>query len=69
MITEISWERAPKYTPANRQTGSKDEADERDYNKNKSPECYNNTSMCIAMKFSLVKTDRCNKHQASPVHW
>jgi len=69
VITEISWERTPKYTPSNRQSGSKDEADGRDYNKNKSPEIYNTTSMCKAIKFSLEKTDKCNKHQASSVHW
>jgi len=70
MTTEISWERTPKYTPSNRQTGSKDEADGRDYNKKKKcPESYNTTSMCKAMKFSLEKTDKCNKQQASSFHW
>jgi hypothetical protein len=68
MINDISWERTPRYIPSTR-TGSKDEADGRDYNKNKIPDSYDTTSTYKSMKFSLEKIDECNKHQASSVHW
>jgi hypothetical protein len=69
MINDISWEGTPRYIPSNRTTGSKDKADRRDHNKNKSPESYDTASTYKSMKFSFEKTDNCNKHQASSFHW
>jgi hypothetical protein len=66
MINDVSWERTPRYIPSNR---TKDKADGRDYNKNKSPESYDTTSTYKSMKFSFEKTDNRNKHQASSFHW